>query len=95
MPSTLVGRVHLFRQSPLNLLGNSLLRDLWYGRTTSGVADARIPGCFRAGTGIVDGVWDLLFDGPGKLLLELLGYDAVAYGVRLVGSLRHLSRFLV
>ena len=34
-----------------------------------------------------------LLDLLGELLLQLLGHDAVAYGVGLVGSLRHVCGF--
>ena len=75
--------MHFLRHHLLRLLGNSLLRYLGHRtvarRMALGSGDARV----------VDHVGDFLFDGLGELLLELLGHDAVAYGVGLVGSLRH------
>ena len=73
----------LLRQHFLNLLGHRLLRYLGHSTVTRSMAlcpsDARV----------MDGVGDFLFDFLGELLLQLLGNDAVAYGVGLVGTLRH------
>lgn len=75
--------MHLLRQHLLRLLRHGLLRHLGHGAVARGVAlGAR-------GAGVVDGVGDYLLDFLGQLLLEFLRHDAVAYGVRLVGSLGH------
>ena len=75
--------MHFLRQHLLNLLRHRLLRYLGHRtvarRMALGARDARV----------VDHVGHFLFDGLGELLLQLLGHDAVAYGVGLVGSLRH------
>ena len=75
--------MHFLGQHLLGLLGHRLLGYL--GHHTVACSMALCSG----GAGVVDDVGDFLFDGLRELLLELLGYDAVAYGVGLVGSLRH------
>lgn len=82
MPSLRCG-MHLLRQHFLGLFRDRLLGYLGH-RTV-----ARSMTLSSSGTGFVDGVGDNLLDFLGELLLELLGHDAVAYGVGLVGSLRH------
>ena len=56
---------------------------------TGGVTHACIVGCAGGSAGVVDLVGDFLFDFLGEYFLELLGDDAGAGGVGLIGSLRH------
>ena len=87
----LLGRMHLLRQHLLKPLRNGFLCDLWHGRVARGVAHTGIVCGFGQVAGVVDGVGDFLFDFLGELLLELLGDDAVADGVGLIGTLRHVG----
>ena len=81
--SILIRRMDLFRQHFLSLLRHRLLGYLGHSTVTRSMAlcpsDPRV----------MDGVRDFLLDFLGELLLQLLGNDAVAYGVGLVGSLGH------
>ena len=82
--SVLICRMDLLRQHLLSLLWHRLLRYLGHSTVTRSMAlcssDARV----------MDGVGNYLLDFLGELLLQLLGNDAIAYGVRLVGSLGHV-----
>lgn len=78
--------MHLLGQHFLDLLRHRLLRHLGHDAVTGRVA-------LRAsGAGIVDRVGHFLFHGLGEHLLQFLWHDAGAYGVGLVGSLRHVDR---
>ena len=75
--------MHLLGQHFLGLLGHCLLGCLRHYAIACSMT--LCPGV----AGIVDDVGNFLFDASGELLLKLLGYDAVAYGVGSVGSFRH------
>ena len=75
--------MHLLGQHLFGLLWYGLLGYLGYGTIARSVALG------SGDSGVVDGVGDFLFDFLRKFLLELLGHDAIAYSVGLVGSLRH------
>ena len=83
IPSILIRRMHLLGQHLFGLFWDGLLRNL--GNDTI----ARSVALGSGGSGVVDGVGDFLFDFLRQNFLELLGHDAIAYGVGLVGSLRH------
>ena len=75
--------MNFLRQHFFNLLRDCLLRYLRHFTVVRSVT------LCSGGAGVVNDVGDVLFDGLRELLLELLGHDAVAYGVGLVCSLRH------